>query len=128
MHSMGCRVLHHEEDARQEPELLLRFGSYYRTYLTLTPNYKHAGECMFVKNTHSAKLLHWMEECLEPREPNGSAVPITSDACIPAYLRRCVERLGHTHGLTERAPRLHATSHLALCLCLICCICLAALT
>jgi hypothetical protein len=50
MHAMGCRVLHHEEDARQEPEVSLRFGTFYRTYLTFTPNYKHAGECMHFKN------------------------------------------------------------------------------
>jgi hypothetical protein len=56
MHAMGCRVLHHEEDARQEPEVSLRFGTFYRTYLTFTPNYKHAGECMHFKNDCASLL------------------------------------------------------------------------
>lgn len=102
MRSAGCVVLHHEEDTRQEPEIVLRFGTFYRSYLTLTPNYKHAGECMFVKNTHSAKLLQWMVDCLKPQGKNRTVTPVTSDACIPRHLRRCAERLGATHGLTER--------------------------
>ena len=94
MRTMGCRALHHEEDTRQEPELVLRFGTFYRTYLTLTPNYKHAGECMHFKNTHSAKLHVWMRWCLTPRGENHTIVPVYSDLCIPDGARRCAERLG----------------------------------
>ena len=84
MKPMGCRILHHEEDARQEPEIVLRYGTFYRTYLTLTPNYKHAGECMhFVSRTWST-------------EPVGLKLsPPSHDALIAATHCRLFASLTH---------------------------------
>ena len=79
-----------------------RFGTFYRTYLTLSPNYKHAGECMHFKNTRSAKLHVWMRACVHPRGKNRTSIPVYSDACIPDGVQRCADRLGATRGLAER--------------------------